>query len=213
MIGLALVEGGIVFGSLTFISTASLQEAGVGAALAGSAAAGFGFANVAAAPVLMRVIPRVRSPLLVLGGGLAIAAGLLLVAVHLSVGTALLATAILGAAFGAIPLEQLQVWATQVYPPARALTISFFAAALFTGGSLASAGAAPLAADGDFSANLGITSAAAAVLAVVGALSAAASSRRPAGRSSAAGGQHQQRRRAAGRARGRGRCAHRSAPR
>ncbi len=168
VIALAVIEGAVVFGSLTFIA-AALQKSGSGAALAGSAAAGFGFANAAASPLLTRVIPRVASPLLVLGGGGLLAAGLILVAHDVSVATALACTVCLGVAFGAVH-STLQVWATQVYPEARALTIAFFAGALFCGGAAASALAAPLAERGAFATIFAGTAAGAVVLAVSGAL-------------------------------------------
>jgi predicted MFS family arabinose efflux permease len=44
----------------------------------------------------------------------------------------------------------LQTWATEVAPEARAVLISLFAAALFTGSGLATSAAAPLAERGSF---------------------------------------------------------------
>ncbi len=44
----------------------------------------------------------------------------------------------------------LQSWATEVAPEARATVISFFAAALFVGSSLATSAAAPLADAGSY---------------------------------------------------------------
>lgn len=149
VVGLAFLEGAVIFGALTFVA-AALQESGVGAALAGSAAAGFGIANVACTPLVTRSIARYRSPLLLALGSTLTAAGMLLAAVHLSVATALIATLSLGAGFGFVH-STLQLWATQVYPAARAVTISFFAAAVFTGGAAATLLASPLADEGRFS--------------------------------------------------------------
>jgi predicted MFS family arabinose efflux permease len=149
VVGLAFLEGAVVLGALTFVA-AALQESGVGAALAGSAVAGFGIANVACTPLVTRAIPRYPSPLLLALGAVFTAAGLLLAAAHLTVVTALVATLALGAGFG-FAHSTLQVWATQVYPAARAVTISFFAAAVFTGGAVATLLASPLADEGRFS--------------------------------------------------------------
>jgi predicted MFS family arabinose efflux permease len=179
VVGIALVEGGVVFGSLTFVA-ASLQQQGIGAALAGSAAAGFGIANSACTPLVTRAIRRWSSPLLIGGGAALAAAGLLLAALDATVLTAVIATVALGAGFGFMH-STLQLWATQVRPDSRAVTISFFAGAVFFGGALASAAAAPLVDQGRFSAVFLIAALGAAGLALVGPLlrSRYLASRRP----------------------------------
>jgi predicted MFS family arabinose efflux permease len=166
VMALGFVEGALVFGSLTFVA-ASLQQAGTGPALAGSAAAGFGLANVLCTPLVTRAIPRLASPVLMAFGSSLAAVGLLVAALEASVVTALVATAALGAGFGFLH-STMQMWATQVYPQARAVTVSFFAGAIFTGGAVASAAAAPLADDGRFSLIFLAAAAGAALLAVVG---------------------------------------------
>ncbi len=168
VVALALVEGAVVFGALTFVA-ASLQDQGVGAALAGSAAAGFGIANSLCTPLVTRAIGRRSSPALIAFGASLASAGLLLAALDATVLTAVLATLALGAGFGFLH-STLQMWATQVHPGARAVTISFFAGAVFTGGALASAAAAPLVDAGRFSAVFLAAAIGAAVLAVVGSL-------------------------------------------
>ncbi len=168
VVALALVEGAVVFGALTFVA-ASLQDQGVGAALAGSAAAGFGLANSLCTPLVTRAIGRRSSPALIAFGASLAAAGLLLTALDSTVLTAVLATLALGAGFGFLH-STLQMWATQVHPGARAVTISFFAGAVFTGGALASAAAAPLVDAGRFSVVFLAAAIGAAVLAVVGSL-------------------------------------------
>ncbi len=145
---IAFLEGCVIFGALTFIS-ASLQDQGVGAALAGSAAAGFGIGNVVCTPLVTRSITRVASPLLIAGGAGVAAAGLALAGFDVVVATAVVASLTLGAGFGFLH-STMQLWATQVYPEARAMTISFFAASVFIGGAVASAAAAPLADSGHF---------------------------------------------------------------
>jgi predicted MFS family arabinose efflux permease len=167
VVGLAFVEGAVIFGSITFVA-ASLQQDGVGAALAGSAAAGFGIANALCTPLVTRTIPRVASPLLIAGGAGVAGAGLAVAAVDSTVLTAVLATLALGAGFGFLH-STLQMWATQVCPSARAVTVSFFASAIFIGGAIASAAAAPLADHGRFSLIFVLSAAGAAVLAVAGA--------------------------------------------
>ncbi|MSX01767.1 MAG: MFS transporter [Actinobacteria bacterium] len=141
MIG--FVEGAVILGSLTFVS-ASLQANGVGAVIAGSAAAGFGVANVCCVPVVTRAIRRFASPLMIAIGSVIAACGLMLAAVDTVVATAVVAAAALGAGFGFLH-PTMQLWATQVNPTARAVTVAFFAGSVFVGGAVASAAAAPLA--------------------------------------------------------------------
>jgi predicted MFS family arabinose efflux permease len=167
VIGLAFVEGAVIFGSLTFVA-ASLQADGVGAALAGSAAAGFGVANALCTPFVTRAITQVSSPALIAGGAGLAAVGLFVAAAESTVLTAVLATLALGAGFGFLH-STLQLWATQVHPQARAVTVALFASAIFTGGAAASAAAAPLADHGRFSLIFLLSAAGATVLAVVGA--------------------------------------------
>ena len=145
---LAFLEGCVIFGALTFIS-ASLQQDGVGAALAGSAAAGFGIANIVCTPLVTRSITRVASPLLIAGGASLAAVGLATAGLDTLVVTAVFATLCLGAGFGFLH-STMQLWATQVYPEARAYTVSFFVAGVFLGGAVVSAAAAPLADAGHF---------------------------------------------------------------
>ncbi len=166
VVGLAFVEGAVIFGSLTFVA-ASLQQVGVGAALAGSAAAGFGLANVVCTPLVTRAIPRVPAPRLIAGGSSVAALGLFVAAADTTVATAIVATVALGAGFGFLH-STMQTWATQVYPQARAVTVSFFASAIFIGGAAASAAAAPLANDGWFSLIFLVAAVGAALLAIVG---------------------------------------------
>jgi predicted MFS family arabinose efflux permease len=167
VIGLGFVEGAVIFGSLTFVA-ASLQADGVGAALAGSAAAGFGVANALCTPFVTRSITHVSSPVLIAGGAGLAATGLFVAAAESTVITAVLATLALGAGFGFLH-STLQLWATQVHPQARAVTVALFASAIFTGGAAASAAAAPLADHGRFSLIFLLSAAGASVLAVVGA--------------------------------------------
>ncbi len=150
VLAIAFVEGAVILGSLTFIS-ASLQQQGVGAAIAGSAAAGFGIANVLFVPLVTRAIRRFASATLIAGGSALAALGLLTAASDIVVPTAVIASLALGAGFGFLH-PTMQLWATQVNPGARAVTVSFFAAAIFVGGAVASAAAAPLADAGHFSA-------------------------------------------------------------
>jgi MFS family permease len=165
---IAFLEGCVIFGALTFIS-ASLQDQGVGAAIAGSAAAGFGIGNVACTPLVTRSITRVSSPLLIAGGAGVAAVGLALAGIDTVVVTAVVAALALGAGFGFLH-STMQLWATQVFPQARAMTISFFAASVFLGGAVASAAAAPLADTGHFSAIFLGAAGLAAVVAVGGSL-------------------------------------------
>ncbi len=163
---IGFIEGAVILGSLTFVS-ASLQKQGVGAAVAGSAAAGFGIANVCCVPLVTSAIKRFASPLMIAAGSAIAAAGLLVAAADTVVATAILAALALGAGFGFLH-PTMQLWATQVNAQARAVTVSFFAGSVFVGGAVASAGAAPLADGGHFSAIFLGAGALACVLATVG---------------------------------------------
>ncbi|HYF25512.1 MAG TPA: MFS transporter [Baekduia sp.] len=166
VVGIAFLEGAVIFGALTFVA-AALEQSGVGVALAGSAAAGFGLANAVCTPLITRAIPIVSSPVLMAGGAAFAGAGLLVAAIDTTVVTAVLATSALGAGFGFLH-STMQLWATQVHPQARALTVSLFAGAVFTGGAVASAAAAPLADAGRFSLVFLLGAAGAGVLALGG---------------------------------------------
>lgn len=168
VVGLALLEGAVVFGALTFVA-ASLQHEGYGAALAGSAAAGFGLANSACTPLVTRAVRRRSSPALIAFGASVAGCGLLLTALDTTLVTAVIATVAIGGGFGFMH-STLQLWATQVYPEHRAVTVSFFAGAVFSGGALASAAAAPLVDEGRFSAVFLAGAAGAFTLAVAGPL-------------------------------------------
>lgn len=167
VLALAFLEGAVIFGSLTFVA-ASLQQDGVSATLAGSAVAAFGLANVVFTPAVTRAIARLPSPLLVGGGSALSAAGLTVAAVETSVPTAVAATLALGAGFGFLH-STMQMWATQVYPEARAVAVALFASAVFVGGAIASAAAAPLADHGRFGLIFALDAGGAALLAVLGA--------------------------------------------
>ncbi|MDO9407828.1 MFS transporter [Patulibacter sp.] len=164
VLGIGFVEGLVIFGALTFVA-AALQQDGVSAAVAGSAAAGFGLANVLCTPLVTRAI-RVFSPQtrIRLGAALA-AAGLLAAGLATTVVSTLTATVCLGAGFGLMH-STMQLWATQVNPGARALTVSLFSGSIFSGAAVASALAAPLADDGRFSAIFLVAAGCAVVLAV-----------------------------------------------
>ena len=164
---IGFIEGAVILGSLTFVS-ASLQKQGVGAAVAGAAAAGFGIANVCCVPVVTRAIKRIASPLMITIGSFLAAAALLLAAADTLVATAILAAIGLGAGFGFLH-PTMQLWATQVNAQARAVTVSFFAGSVFVGGAVASAGAAPLANGGHFSAIFFVAAVLAVLLATVAA--------------------------------------------
>lgn len=164
VLGIGFVEGLVIFGALTFVA-AALQQDGVSAAVAGSAAAGFGLANVLCTPLVTRAI-RVFAPQtrIRLGAALA-AAGLLAAGLATTVVSTLTATVCLGAGFGLMH-STMQLWATQVNPGARALTVSLFSGSIFSGAAVASALASPLADDGRFSAIFLVAAGSAVALAI-----------------------------------------------
>lgn len=145
---LALVEGGVILGFFTYLAPA-LEAVGYGAAVSGAAVGLFGLATLLATQAANRVAERAGSGGLILIGGALLAAGYAAGALSQSFPGIALAAILVGGGF-AFMHPTLQSWATEVAPEARATVISFFAAALFVGGGLATTAAAPLAENGSY---------------------------------------------------------------
>lgn len=142
---LALVEGAALLGLLTYLAPAA-ESRGVSSTEAGGLVALYGVGLLLTSRVVKRLAGRVRAPVF-----LAVGSSLLVVAyavVARSQAPALVAaTALLVGAGWAAMHSTMQAWATEVVPQARATVVSLFAAALFVGSGIATAGLAPLAGD------------------------------------------------------------------
>ena len=145
---LALVEGGVILGYLTYLAPA-LESVGYGAAVSGAAVGLFGAATLLWTRAANRVAERASSGALILIGGVLLALGYSAGAASQTLPGIALAAIIVGGGF-AFMHPTLQSWATEVAPEARATVISFFAAALFVGSSIATIAAAPLAENGSY---------------------------------------------------------------
>jgi predicted MFS family arabinose efflux permease len=148
VIGLALVQGGLVLGVITFFAPA-LEHAGLSPAIAGGIMGVYGFAVIAWTRLVRRVAVRLAAPRLIAIGATLTTAGFLAAALEPDLG-GVGAAALLVAGGFAFVHSTLQTWATEVAPDLRATSVSLFAAALFTGGALGTALLGPLADGGRF---------------------------------------------------------------
>ena len=112
---------------------------------------------------------RAGSGALILIGGALLAAGYGAGTASQSLPGIALAAVLVGGGF-AFMHPTLQSWATEVAPEARATVISFFAAALFVGSSLATTAAAPLAEAGSYPLIFALASLTAVPLGILGSL-------------------------------------------
>jgi predicted MFS family arabinose efflux permease len=125
---------------------------------------------LAASVLIKPLIGRVRSGTLMVMGGASLATGWLVAAIDPALLGAAIGSAFIGTGFTFLH-STLQAWATEVAPDARATAISFFAAALFVGGALATIVYGPLADDGAYSTVFAVAAAIALPLAVFAGLS------------------------------------------
>src|SRR5262249_40213563 len=150
----------------------AVEAAGWSAQVAGLAAAVYGISNLSSTQVVKRMIG-VHSPrALMTFGGAAIAAGYAVVSASPSLAGAAAAAALAGFGFAFLH-STLQAWATEVVPEARATTISFFAAALFVGSSVATAIFSPLASGDHYALLFGVGAATALPLGALAGLARA----------------------------------------
>jgi MFS family permease len=106
---------------------------------------------------------------LIAGGSSVVASGLVLAAAGGGVATMIVATLAIGAGFG-FTHSTMQVWATEVAPAERAVTVSLFTTAVFVGAAATGSVAGPAAAEGRFAAIFLATAVGALLVAIVGSL-------------------------------------------
>jgi predicted MFS family arabinose efflux permease len=134
VLALAFVEGAALTGSFTFVAPGVEHASSAGAGLAGTVVAVYGVAVLAFSRVVRPLSARLRTPTLLVVGGVAGAAGFAVLAVQRGLAAGVVGCVLLGAAW-AFMHSTLQTWATSVAPQARAQVVPLFSACLFLGGS------------------------------------------------------------------------------
>jgi predicted MFS family arabinose efflux permease len=148
VVGIALLEGGVILGFITFLAPA-LEGAGFSPAVAGFAVGFFGLAVFGGTQAAKLVADRLGASALMLVGGVMLALGCTCAAVEQSLVSVGAAAVLAGGGF-AFMHPPLLSWATEVVPESRATVISLSAAALFAGSGIATMTLAPLAQAGSF---------------------------------------------------------------
>ena len=131
VISLVFVEGAIVLGVLTLLAPA-LQSLGVGAAVAGLSTAAYGVGVIVTSRMVKPLSRRLPMPGLMVIGGSATIAAFVLLTIHLSIVTVIIAAFLLGATWSFLH-SSLQTWSTTVLPQVRGTVVSLFAGFLFAG--------------------------------------------------------------------------------
>lgn len=145
---LGLLEGATVLGGLTFLAPA-LQSQGVSTTVAGAAVAVYGLGLFGGTRLLAVLADRAAAPRLMALGCALLVAGACAPALTLSVPSVAGGVAVMGVGFGLLHAN-LQAWATDLVPEARATAVSFFVTALFAGSAVGTALLTPLADAGRF---------------------------------------------------------------
>jgi YNFM family putative membrane transporter len=152
VLGVALLEGALMFGALAFVPSWLHAQAGLSLAAAGGAVAAMGVGGLAYAVLARRLIPMLgERGTLTLGGAL-VAAGFVVLALAPRAPGAGAAWTVAIAACGVAGVgfymlhNTMQTLATQLAPQARATAIGLFAVALFVGQSVGVAVSARLGA-------------------------------------------------------------------
>lgn len=142
VLGMALLEGALMFGALAFVPTWLHEQAGLSLAAAGGAVAAVGVGGLAYAALARRLIPRLGERGTLTFGGALVAVGLVALALAPRAAggsaawtAALAACGVAGVGFYMLH-NTMQTFATQLAPQARATAIGLFAVALFVGQSV-----------------------------------------------------------------------------
>ncbi|MFI8939665.1 MFS transporter [Streptomyces syringium] len=136
VMAVALLEGAVLLGFLTYLAPA-LESRGVPTAVAGAVSALYGVGSMAAAQLVKRLVGRWSPAMIILAGGVQMAAAYAIAAVSLSV-PALVVTALLLGGGWSFMHSTVQSWATVLAPTARATGVAMFGVALYVGSALAS---------------------------------------------------------------------------
>lgn len=155
VLGLVLVEGLVLLGPLTFFPVV-LHASGLSVTVSGLLTAAYGVAVLVFARVV-KVRTRTMAPwlLILVGGGMAVLAYVVMVISHGAVAV-VIGTVLLGGGW-AFMHSTLQTWATDMAPGYRATAVSLFATLLFTGSAVGAAVFGPMVDAGSFTAMFAIT--------------------------------------------------------
>jgi predicted MFS family arabinose efflux permease len=135
VIGTVFLEGMMMFGSIAFIPTHLQQRFSLGPAVAGAMVSAYAVGGVLYALSAKRFVAGLGERGLAAGGGLALAAGYLWLALAPVAWASVPGIALIGVGFYMLH-NTLQVNATQMAPAARGSAVSLFALCLFTGQSV-----------------------------------------------------------------------------
>ncbi len=142
---LALVEGAALLGLLTYLAPA-LESGGTSSTKAGGLVALYGLGLLVTSRVVKRLAGQVAPSRFLAAGSAALVLAYAAVSVSQAPVLVALAAFVVGAGWASMH-STMQAWATEVVPEARAAMVSLFAASLFVGSGVATAGLAPLAGD------------------------------------------------------------------
>ncbi|MFE9571300.1 MFS transporter [Streptomyces sp. NPDC006692] len=134
VMGVALLEGGVLLGCFTYLPSA-LESLGAAPATAGAVAALYGVAAMAGAQAVRRLAGRLGPVALIVTGGIQLTLAYAAAALHPSLATLTLTALLLGGGWAFLH-STVQAWATQVVPGARATGVAFFGVALYLGSAL-----------------------------------------------------------------------------
>jgi len=135
IVGTVFLEGMMMFGSLAFVPTHLQQRFFLGPAAAGAMVTAFALGGMLYALGARRFVAGLGERGLALGGGLALGAGYLLLALAPSTWVSFPGIVLVGVGFYMLH-NTLQVNATQMAPAARGAAVSLFALCLFAGQSI-----------------------------------------------------------------------------
>jgi len=135
IVGSVFLEGMMMFGSLAFVPVHLQQAFHLGPAAAGAMVTTYAAGGVLYALGAKRFVASLGERGLALGGGLALGAGYLLLALAPTAWVSLPGMLLIGIGFYMLH-NTLQVNATQMAPNARGAAVSLFALCLFTGQSV-----------------------------------------------------------------------------
>jgi len=161
---LAVVEGTILVGTIAFLPVA-LESEGADRALAGVVTSVFGVAVILTAQLVKLVFVRSRPWVPLLVGGTAAVAGYVMLGVHVTLATVIVASVVFGFAW-ATAHTQLQTWMSDALSAARPVGAALFGMALFGGGAIGATIGTQFAAADDFVALFLLTAAVGVVFTV-----------------------------------------------
>ncbi|GGU18755.1 MFS transporter [Streptomyces violascens] len=154
VMGVALLEGGVLLGCFTYLPSA-LESLGSAPATAGAVAALYGAAAMGGAQVVRRLAGRLGPVALIVAGGAQLTLAYAVAALHPSLVTLGLSALLLGGGWAFLH-STVQAWATLLVPTARATGVAFFGVALYLGSALGTALAADSAQLGCFQCLFGV---------------------------------------------------------